>query len=150
MPRVRQPLPLIAMGGAVIAVAAASGAGAVVPSATSPLPEYSDQTPPVVTVAVLTGMRSSLVRKGLQATVTIDEPGSIVVTIFDASHRQVSKSASGTASVPNGGPTTLAVALTPGTRVKVRRGAKVRWTIQTTATDAYGNTRTVKTPYRVR
>jgi hypothetical protein len=124
----------------------------VPPSAAAPAPTpvpsvAPDLTPPVVQLAVLTKIRKSLVEGGLKVTVTLNEPGSVAVIVWDLRKRQLSKPTSGLASLPTGGAKTLSVQLTPATKARVRRGGRLRWSVQVIAYDGRGNVRTVRAPF---
>lgn len=100
---------------------------------------YTDHTPPVVSMQLLSKARKSLRFDGVRTTVTLSEPGTFSVVVRDPRGRQISAGDTGIASVPNGGAATVAVRLTQGAKTKLRRNKKVRWTVVVTALDGVGN-----------
>lgn len=117
--------------------------------AQTPAPTPTDVTPPVVNVTVLTKMRSSVLRKGIAANITLNEPGSVTFDILDAHLQQINKESDRSiASLPNGGSIVLTSLLTPSAKAKARHG-KVRWTLEIIGTDGVGNNRVVHVPFRL-
>lgn len=108
-----------------------------------------DLTPPLVTATALTRMRSSLIGQGLKVQVSLSEPGSVSVFIRDGRQQQLSKASSGLASMPQGGSRIVTAKLTPAAKVRARRTAKLRWTVEVLAYDGRGNATTRRLPFRL-
>ncbi|MBO9532764.1 MAG: hypothetical protein J7513_07315 [Solirubrobacteraceae bacterium] len=100
---------------------------------------YTDHTPPVVTIRLVSKTRKSLRFDGVRATVILNEPGTFSVVVRDPHARQISAGNTGIASVPEGGAATVSARLTQSAKTKLRHNEKVRWTVVVTALDGVGN-----------